>query len=238
MKSRMLHGKDLLTKSCWYEDCPSATKPEPSFTLQKGCSVIHRGEVFFYGAKEVLFYNDKTNFTRSKFWVEEELRLDPKYLNISKSWTQKKIRLNATWTLRNSSNTLGVIDRRLEPTEVEDLREETTKYCQKILSEPSVNLKLNKIKCEIKSRKGVSDPNKIIKFDCSNSYKLMEIDLQFDFVDGVCGSNGFNIILCFPNGNSRLCYKSNTPAPKQWWEWFSYVPIPFNSHDKDFLFYF
>ena len=180
----MFNGKDLLSKSCWQHNCSVIAKPEASFILDTSCSVIHRDEVFFYGAKELLF--DIKEFKQEEIWI--------------------------------------------------DLSFETQDDCNKTFAPSSGDSLFSESTCEVKLRNGLSGPNKIVKFECSKGYQVMENDLQFDFVKGVCESNNHNIMLCFPSGNTRLCYKSKHPNNKQWWEWFTYAPLSYNSHDKGFSF--
>ena len=56
--------------------------------------------------------------------------------------------------------------------------------------------------------------------------------LRFDFVDGICASNDRYILLCFPENNRRLCYKSKYSWPREWWEWFTFVESSFYAHDS------
>ena len=182
MRSNMFHGKNLLSKSCWQDNCSVQSKPEASFLLDTSCSIIHRDEVFFYGAKEILF--DIREFEQNEIWI--------------------------------------------------DLSFETQEDCNRTFALSNEDSMFSKTTCKVKLRTGLSNPNKIVKFDCSNAYKILENDLQFDFVNGVCASNNHSIMLCFPSGNRRLCYKSNYPSNRQWWEWFTYAPLSYNSHDNGF----
>ena len=77
---------------------------------------------------------------------------------------------------------------------------------------------------------GSNHPDKIFKFDCDDSEVRARI--KFNFVGGTCASNDNYILLCFPNENNRLCYKSKSPLPKQWWQWFTYVEFSYTTHDS------
>ena len=77
---------------------------------------------------------------------------------------------------------------------------------------------------------GSNHSNTIFKFDCDQSERPIRI--KFDFVGGVCASNNNYLFLCFPIENKRLCYKSTSPSPKEWWEWFTYVEFTYASHDS------
>ena len=77
---------------------------------------------------------------------------------------------------------------------------------------------------------GSNYPNKIFKFDCDDSEVHSRI--KFDFIGGTCASNNNYILLCFPIENNRLCYKSKSPLPKQWWQWFTYVELSYATHDS------
>ena len=77
---------------------------------------------------------------------------------------------------------------------------------------------------------GSKVPKQISKFDCHQS-KMSKNYLKFNFVDGTCSSNNKNILLCFPIENKRLCYKSNSPFPTKWWEWYTYVELSYATHD-------
>ena len=77
---------------------------------------------------------------------------------------------------------------------------------------------------------GSNHPRKIFKFDCDDSE--VRTSIKFDFVGGTCASNDNYILLCFPIENNRLCYKSKSPLPKQWWQWFTYLKLSYTSHDS------
>ena len=77
---------------------------------------------------------------------------------------------------------------------------------------------------------GSSHPNKILKLDCDDS--KIRANIKFNFIGGTCASNNNFIFLCFPHENSRLCYKSNNPLPKHWWQWFTYVELSYATHDS------
>ena len=77
---------------------------------------------------------------------------------------------------------------------------------------------------------GSNHSNKIFKFDCDQSEPHARI--KFDFVGGTCASNNNYILLCFPSENDRLCYKSKSPLPTQWWQWFTYVDFSYATHDS------
>ena len=77
---------------------------------------------------------------------------------------------------------------------------------------------------------GSNHPNKIFKFDCDDS--VINSRIKFNFVGGTCASNNNYILLCFPVDNKRLCYKSKSPLPKQWWQWFTYVKLSYATHDS------
>ena len=76
---------------------------------------------------------------------------------------------------------------------------------------------------------GSNHPNKVFKFGCDKSEILPRI--KFNFVSGLCASNNNYILLCFPVENKRLCYKSKSPLPKHWWQWFTYVKFSYATHD-------
>ena len=78
---------------------------------------------------------------------------------------------------------------------------------------------------------GSNHSNKIFKFDCDES-EMATKTIDFNFVGGTCASNNKQILLCFPNENNRLCYKSNTPLPKKWWQLFTYVEFSYATHDS------
>ena len=77
---------------------------------------------------------------------------------------------------------------------------------------------------------GSKSPHQISKIDCHQS-KVPENNLKFNFTGGTCARNNEKILLCFPIENKRLCYKSNNPSPKKWWQWFTYVDFSFASHN-------
>ena len=77
---------------------------------------------------------------------------------------------------------------------------------------------------------GSNHPNKIFKFGCDESEVLSRI--KFNFVGGTCASNNKHILLCFSDENKRLCYKSKSPLPKQWWQWFTFVDFSYATHDS------
>ena len=77
---------------------------------------------------------------------------------------------------------------------------------------------------------GTDHRNKIFEFGCDESE--LHARLKFDFVGGTCGSNNDYILLCFPIENSRLCYKSKSPLPDKWWQWFTYVEFSYATHDS------
>ena len=77
---------------------------------------------------------------------------------------------------------------------------------------------------------GANHPDKIFKFDCDNSE--VRTSIKFNFIGGTCASNNKYILLCFPNDNRRLCYKSKSPLPKQWWQWFTFVDFSYAIHDS------
>ena len=77
---------------------------------------------------------------------------------------------------------------------------------------------------------GANHPDKLFKFDCDNSEVRTKI--KFNFIGGTCASNNNYILLCFPNENHRLCYKSKSPLPKQWWQWFTFVDFSYATHDS------
>ena len=77
---------------------------------------------------------------------------------------------------------------------------------------------------------GSNNANKIFKFDCDDSKTRSWT--KFDFVGGTCASNNNYILLCFPIDNKRLCYKSKSPLPKKWWQWFTYLEFSHATHDS------
>ena len=77
---------------------------------------------------------------------------------------------------------------------------------------------------------GSSHQNKVFNFDCDESE--IQSRINFNFVGGTCASNNNYILLCFPKENNRLCYKSTSPLPKQWWQWFTYLKLSYTSHDS------
>ena len=77
---------------------------------------------------------------------------------------------------------------------------------------------------------GSNHPNKIFKFGCDESEVPSRI--KFNFVGGTCASNNKHILLCFSDESKRLCYKSKSPLPKQWWQWFTYVDFSYATHDS------
>ena len=77
---------------------------------------------------------------------------------------------------------------------------------------------------------GSQNSRQISKLDCDQLVHYR--NLNFEFVGGRCASNNNYILLCFPKDNKRLCYKSNSPAPTKWWEWFTYVDLAYASHDS------
>ena len=70
---------------------------------------------------------------------------------------------------------------------------------------------------------GLSDPRQILKLDCAGQKLKVRSPLLFDFYGGACTSNNIDILLCFSENNEDQCYKSSTPAPVSWWQWFTYV---------------
>ena len=77
---------------------------------------------------------------------------------------------------------------------------------------------------------GSNHPNKIFKFDCDES--SVRARIKFNFVSGTCASNDNHILLCFPKENKRLCYKSKTPLPDKWWQWFTNIELSYATHDS------
>ena len=77
---------------------------------------------------------------------------------------------------------------------------------------------------------GLQNTRQISKLNCDQL--VHKRNLNFEFVGGRCASNNNYILLCFPKDNKRLCYKSNSPAPTKWWEWFTYVDLAYASHDS------
>ena len=76
---------------------------------------------------------------------------------------------------------------------------------------------------------GSNHPSKIFKFDCDES--KLHSRVKFNFVGGTCASNNNYIVLCFPAENKRLCYKSKSPLPKKWWQWFTYLKLSYATHE-------
>ena len=81
---------------------------------------------------------------------------------------------------------------------------------------------------------GFPQSKQISKVKSTLSSKIMSdsAKLKFDFVGGICASNDKYILLCFPENNRRLCYKSKYSWPKEWWEWFTFVESSFYAHDS------
>ena len=77
---------------------------------------------------------------------------------------------------------------------------------------------------------GSNHSNIIIKFDCDETE--IHSRTKFNFVAGTCASNNNYILLCFPAKNKRLCYKSKSPLPYKWWQWFTYVELSYATHDS------
>ena len=76
---------------------------------------------------------------------------------------------------------------------------------------------------------GLPHSRRIFHFNSVQSEKL-QLQLKFDFVGGSCARNNHFVLLCFPVENKRLCYKSNSPVPEKWWQWFTYVEFAYTSH--------
>ena len=88
---------------------------------------------------------------------------------------------------------------------------------------------------------GLIDKRQILKLDWCKNYdtnpkqwgntKFIKVgQLQFDFTDGTCATNGAVFVLCFGSIGSRTCYRSDTPVSStDWWTWFE--PIV-NSHQN------
>ena len=98
------------------------------------------------------------------------------------------------------------------------------------------SIEINKENCYITHRDsfysygGSKNPNQISKIDCRQSQFNIH-NLKFNFTGGSCASNNKNVLLCFPTENKRLCYKSNSPIPRTWWQWFTYVEFSFARHN-------
>ena len=94
---------------------------------------------------------------------------------------------------------------------------------------------INKDSCSVSHKDklyfygGLNHPNKIFKFDCDVESKTLP-RIKFEFVGGTCTSNNNYIFLCFPNDNNRLCYKSKSPLPTKWWQWFAFVELSYATH--------
>ena len=78
---------------------------------------------------------------------------------------------------------------------------------------------------------GSQNSRQISELECDR-FEVHKRDLSFHFVGGTCASNNNYILLCFPIENKRLCYKSNNPTPREWWQWFTYVDLAYVSHDS------
>ena len=78
---------------------------------------------------------------------------------------------------------------------------------------------------------GSLNSRQVSELDCDR-FKVHDRKLNFDLDDGICASNNNYIFLCFPVENKRLCYKSKSPLPNQWWEWFTYVELSYATHDS------
>ena len=77
---------------------------------------------------------------------------------------------------------------------------------------------------------GSNHPKRIFNFGCEGSE--IHHRIKFNFIGGTCASNNNHIFLCFPNEKKRLCYKSKSPLPVQWWQWFTYVKLSYATHDS------
>ena len=71
-----------------------------------------------------------------------------------------------------------------------------------------------------------------IKSVLNSTIMYDQAELKFDFVDGTCASNDEHILLCFPENNRRLCYKSKYVWPREWWKWFTFVASSYYAHDS------
>ena len=62
--------------------------------------------------------------------------------------------------------------------------------------------------------------------------KLIRVgQLQFDFTDGTCATNGAVFVLCFGSIGSRICYQSEFPTPtSDWWTWFKPIVKSHHNH--------
>ena len=78
---------------------------------------------------------------------------------------------------------------------------------------------------------GLQNSRRISELNC-DQFAVHRQNLSFHFAGGKCASNDNYILLCFPKENKRLCYKSNSASPREWWEWFTYVDLAYASHDS------
>ena len=70
---------------------------------------------------------------------------------------------------------------------------------------------------------GLNYPRQLLELDCHEQKLKARRRLLFDFYGGACTTNDRNVLLCFSEKNEDRCYKSSTPAPISWWQWFTYV---------------
>ena len=92
---------------------------------------------------------------------------------------------------------------------------------------------------------GLVNRRQILKLDyCDNTNPehwgntdLMSVgQLQFDFIDGTCATNGVAVVICFGSIGSRTCYRSGTPAPtSDWWTWFEPVGKSHHNHRSSLI---
>ena len=77
---------------------------------------------------------------------------------------------------------------------------------------------------------GLQNTRQISKLNCDQL--VHKRNLNFEFVGGRCASNNNYLLLCFPNENDRLCYKSVTPLPDKWWQLYTYVELSYATHNS------
>ena len=91
---------------------------------------------------------------------------------------------------------------------------------------------------------GLYEKRQVLRLDWCRNYntnrerpgytKLMRVgQLQFDFTDGSCATNGAVVVLCFGSIGSRICYRSETSVPtSDWWTWFKPIVKSHHNHLK------
>ena len=94
---------------------------------------------------------------------------------------------------------------------------------------------------------GLVDKRQILELNWCQDYrtgsevwgytKLIKVgQLQFDFEDGTCATNGVVVVLCFGSIGSRTCYRSDTPRPtSDWWTWFEPMVKSHHNHQSSLI---